>query len=555
MLRIPVIAKVRELRELQALIDEATAEVEVIKDTIKAHMGTQEELRAGEYKVTWKPITATRFDSGAFKLNRPEFQQMITDSANKSFDAIIVHKLDRFSRDRYDSAFYKRSLKRNGIKLFSVSENLDDSPESIILESVLEGMAEYYSKNLAREVQKGQKENAYQCRHTGGVPPLGYDVDLTTKRLIINPFEAEAVKLIFRRFLNGFSYDDILTELNILGIKGKRGKELGNNSLHSILKNEKYTGTYIYNKSAAKDADGKRNGHAYKPKDEWIIIEDGCPAIISKEDFADVQIVLLKRMQTRKSSRAIETYLLTGKMVCGICGGSYVGSRRARGDKSIYAAYGCNLRYRSDNQCENKEISKTYIEGWIFEQLNCYVFNDYYIPYVTKEYNRYINDKSRKYSGQYQAYTIRLKEIQKDIDKIVTLLLQTNSPTLIKRLDELEADRVQVECALEQLNRDNLCTAFTEKDIKAVFVGIREKLKSGNLKSIKQVIDTYINQIVIYPNEARIQFNFFPELSVKFDEGIEKDRPITEGLQQLRGQSNSLDTNINADEFGGEGGI
>lgn len=487
--------------------------------------------------------------------NRPEFQRMIKDSSKKCFDAVIVHKLDRFSRDRYDSAFYKRELKRNCIKLFSVSENLDDSPESIILESVLEGMAEYYSKNLAREVQKGQKENAYQCRHTGGVPPLGFDVDPETKHLVINPYEAEAVKLIYQRFLDGYSYDEIVAELSRLGIKGKRGKELGKNSLHSVLKNEKYTGTYIYNKSAAKDADGKRNGHSYKPKDEWIIIEGGCPSIISKEDFDAVQVKLSKRMQTRKHSRAIETYLLTGKMVCGICGGSYVGARRARGDKSIYTAYGCNLRYRSGTQCQNKEISKSYIEGWVLEQLGNYVFNDEYIPYITKEYNRYISDNSRKFNGQYQVFSTRLKEIQKDINKLVELLLQTNSPTLISKLDKLEVEKIQVESALEQLKKESKCKSFTEDDIKTVFLEIRAKLKSGNLKSIKQVIDTYINQIVIYPDEARVQFNFFPELSVKFDDDIEKDRPITECVGDIQGQSNSSENHQKADDNGGEGGI
>lgn len=109
--------------------------------------------------------------------NRPQFQQMIADSSSGFFDCVIVHKLDRFARDRYDSAIYKRKLKINGVSVLSVLENLDGSPESIMLESVLEGMAEYYSKNLAREVMKGMSETAYQCRHTGGTPPLGYDVD------------------------------------------------------------------------------------------------------------------------------------------------------------------------------------------------------------------------------------------------------------------------------------------------------------------------------------------------------------------------------------------
>ena len=106
---------------------------------------------------------------------RPSFQQMIADSAGKAFNIVLVHKLDRFARNRYDSAIYKRELKKNGVTVYSVLENLDSSPESIIMESVLEGMSEYYSQNLAREVMKELTENALQCKHNGGKPPLGYE--------------------------------------------------------------------------------------------------------------------------------------------------------------------------------------------------------------------------------------------------------------------------------------------------------------------------------------------------------------------------------------------
>lgn len=118
--------------------------------------------------------------------NRPGFLRMINDSKKGLFDVILVHKLDRFARNRYDSAFYKRELKLAGVKLISITEKLDDSPESVILESLLEGMAEYYSKNLAREAMKGLKENARNCKHNGGVPPLGLDVDPETKQYKIS---------------------------------------------------------------------------------------------------------------------------------------------------------------------------------------------------------------------------------------------------------------------------------------------------------------------------------------------------------------------------------
>jgi len=188
---------------------------------------------------------------------RPEFQRMIKDSADDRFTVAIVHKLDRFSRDRYDSMFYKRALKRNGASLLSVTENLDDSPESIVLESVLEGMAEYYSKNLAREVEKGKRESALKCQHVGGTPPLGYDIG-EDKRYVINKREAEAVRLIFRWVRDGRSYNDTISELNRCGYRSKLGRPFGKNTLYSILKNEKYYGLYIYNRLSSKDVERYR---------------------------------------------------------------------------------------------------------------------------------------------------------------------------------------------------------------------------------------------------------------------------------------------------------
>ena len=148
---------------------------------------------------------------------RPSFQQMIKDSSNHEFDVLVVHKLDRFARNMYDSAVYKRELKKNGVSIYSVLENLDDSPESIMLEAVINGMAQYYSENLRREVFKGMTETALQCKHTGGIPALGYDVDTNTHKLVINPYEAEIVRLIFDMFVQGFTYYQIIAELTRQG--------------------------------------------------------------------------------------------------------------------------------------------------------------------------------------------------------------------------------------------------------------------------------------------------------------------------------------------------
>lgn len=146
--------------------------------------------------------------------NRPEFLRMIKDSAKESFDVVLIHKLDRFARNRYDSAYYKHQLKKNDVRLISVIENIDDSPEGIMMAAVLEGMAEYYSQNLAREVRKGMQENALKGIHTGGKPPLGYDVDPETKKLILNEAEAETVRYIFNQASKDVGYNKIIQELN-----------------------------------------------------------------------------------------------------------------------------------------------------------------------------------------------------------------------------------------------------------------------------------------------------------------------------------------------------
>jgi len=257
---------------------------------------------------------------------RPAFQQMFSDL--RGVDAVIVHKLDRFSRDRYDSAFYKRELRKHGVKLISVLEPLDDSPESVILESVLEGMAEYYSKNLARETIKGLKETAYQCRHTGGLPPLGYDVQ--DGRYVVNPVEAETVRTIFDMYASGKKYSEILTVLDVK--KTKWGLPFSNTSLNSILRNEKYIGVYTFGKQSRKF----HNSH--RESDDVIRIPNGIPRIISDETW----VLCQDRLNAKKhnpANTAKRIFILSGKLVCD-CGTTMQGASSVN-TKGAYRYYRC----------------------------------------------------------------------------------------------------------------------------------------------------------------------------------------------------------------------
>ena len=176
---------------------------------------------------------------------RPQFLQMVKDSKDNRFSLVIIHKLDRFSRNSYDLAAYRHKLSQNGVSLRSVTEVFDDSPAGNLLLQVVGGVNAFFSENLRLETMKGLKENAYNCKHTGGTPPLGYDVDPETKKLVLNELEAEAVKIIFARYLDGYTYNEIVVELNRSGYKTKCGKTYVTNSLNSILQNEKYAGVTL----------------------------------------------------------------------------------------------------------------------------------------------------------------------------------------------------------------------------------------------------------------------------------------------------------------------
>lgn len=326
--------------------------------------------------------------------NRPEFQKMFDDAKKGLFDVIIVHKLDRFARNRADSAIYRKELSKNGVKLISVLENFDDSPESIILQSVIEGYNEYYSKNLRREVMKGLKENALTCRFTGGIPCLGYDIDKETLKYKINPFEAEAVKLIFKRYLEGEGYSTIISELNQKGFKTKKGCQFGKNSLHEILKNEKYTGMYIYNKSVHPDENGKFNRHLSKPDDEIIKIDGGIPQIISKADFQKVQDKMKERRKKNATYKAKQDYLLSGKLICGICNSTFAGNaRKAREGKPLYVSYNCTKK-NGKKSCDNFGVKKDFIEEIVLKKLADKVFNEKLLPEIIEKYNEFALSKN-----------------------------------------------------------------------------------------------------------------------------------------------------------------
>lgn len=431
--------------------------------------------------------------------NRPQFQQMITDSSKGLFEIVLVHKLDRFSRDRYDSAIYKKRLKKNNVRLCSVLERMDDSPESIMMESVLEGMAEYYSKNLSREVMKGMNETALQCKHTGGCTPLGYDLD-EDRHLIINEHEAEAVRIIFQMFADGHGYTTIINYLNEHGYKTKRGCIFGKNSLYEILANEKYTGVFVFNKAASK-VDGKRNNHAYKSNSSVIKVENGCPAIVSKKLFEKVQRRKAANKRNAGSYHSKEFYLLTGKIFCGVCGKRMQGNLRFSGrSKTRLATYRCNTLRKI---CRNKEVNKDYLDVYIVDLLRQKIFNANSLKHLVYNINTYIRQYNKKYDTNYAGVKTEYDEIQANLDNITKAIEKgIITESLIARAEELEQKCAEIEVQLSTMHQYVPIEYNDFSPIIDEFKGLKR-----NTETFRTFIQQYVNKVTVYPYYLEIELN------------------------------------------------
>ena len=445
--------------------------------------------------------------------NRSGFQEIMTFIENNpsSVQIVLVHKLDRFARNRYDSAIYRKKLEKAGVRLESVLENFDDSPESVLLESVIEGYNEYYSKNLARETMKGMKETALQAKHTGGHPPLGYDVS-DNKTYIINPIHSEAIRIIFERFSQGYSYKAIIEELALKGLKTRNRKPFGQNSLYDILRNKKYTGCYIFNLKTGKDSSGKRNNHSLKELDEIVIIPNAFPEIISDELYNSVQ----KRLDDRRkdhsqgSQKAKVVYLLSGRVWCGLCGNKMTGTSssyktRVSGDLRRRHQYECNFAKRTHN-CDMKKIAKEKIESMVLKELMENIFSETHVDRLVKEIFNFQDQQLDKIEPDIKQFDKEIKKLDTSIDNIVTAISMGGKELmpLIERLKVLEEERETIKHKKIKLSAPS--PKVSVEKIEAYLKEHKEKVLEQDPMLKKQVVELFVEHVRLNQNTVNIAF-------------------------------------------------
>ena len=433
--------------------------------------------------------------------NRPDFQQMIKDSEKRLFDIVLVWKLDRFARNRYDSAHYEYQLERNHVKLVSATEPISDSPAGIMVKSMLTGMAEYYSAELSEKVVRGMTENVLKGKYNGGTIPIGYTVD-EEKFFQIDPLKAPFVVEAFQRYNDGATMKELMNWLNNSGVTTNRNQKFTYNSIQTLLTNRRYIGENRF-------------------KD--IVMPDSIPVIIEKELFDSVQDKIAKNRRAPARHKAEDDYLLTTKLFCGMCGAMMFGECGTSRNKNVHHYYKCANAKRTKT-CKKKTVRKEWLEDLVVNETMKMIRDDDSIQSIV--------DAVMILQEQENTVLPLLEKQMKDIENGIENLLNAIQAGVLTsstkgRLEKLEAQQKELEIRIAE---EKLAKPKVSADFVKFWLTNFRKL-DPNVKSHREtLINTFVNAVYLYDEKVLIAFNYKDGTkTITFDEIAAKDAPEGNG--------------------------
>lgn len=409
---------------------------------------------------------------------RTAFQSMMAVADSGTFDTVICWKVDRFGRNREESALFKGRLRRFGVKVLYAMEPIPEGSAGVLLEGMLESTAEWYSRQLSENVIRGMTDNANKCMFNGS-HILGYRAG-ADGRYDINPAEAAVVREIFGLYRSGWSSARIAKDLNARGLRTLRGNPYCAQGILRVISNERYTGMYIWGN---------------------IRIPGGMPVIISPSDFEEAQ--LMKKKTARHVEQGVTDYLLTGKAFCGLCGSAMVGDSGTSktGDRHYY--YSCIHRKR-DRKCTKKSVSKDRLEAAVIDFVIDHVLTGPEIERIADTVMALQAEelKSSPLAAMEAEYADVKKKIGNINNAIAAGIWNSSTSSMLKELED-QAEDLRVSIETMKYSHAQL----TDRDRVLFHLHRFASTDRSDPAQCKALIDTFINAVYVFDDHLKIVIN------------------------------------------------
>ena len=409
---------------------------------------------------------------------RADFQAMLRDATAGAFDTVIAWKVDRFGRDRRESAMYKGQLADVGISVIYAMEPIPDGAAGCLTEGMLEAIAEWYSRNLSENVKRGKTDNAVKClANNNGA--YGYRLS-ADKHFVVQEDEASVVRKIFSLYEKGGKVGSIPRTLAEQGIYNPKGLPFTTTQIRYMLKNEAYIGVYKYSD---------------------VRIPGGVPAIIDQETWDTCQHIMKSMHRTRGP---VADYILSGKCRCGLCGQNMIGCYATARNKSLLHYYACKGRRNTENRCKQKYINKDKIENKIFDLLFDNILNGKYLDQFAE-----LVAESMKASAKESP----VRELEEEYSDIIRRIENINiaisegiwtdsTKSMLKSLTE-RSKEIEKAIAYQTFVSQNIVS----KDRIKFYLHKVADGKRDDREFLRSIVVSFINSITFYDGFACVVIN------------------------------------------------
>ena len=396
--------------------------------------------------------------------DRPQFQAMIANAGES--DIVLVYMMDRFSRSEFDAPIYKRELSARGVKLVSAMEQIPDSPEGIIYEKLLEGLAACESMKTSVRTRRGMEGNAMRCR-TNGVRVYGYGRD-ADDRYVVDEAQAAFVREAFERRASGESVNSIARDFALRGVRTYAGKPCSHTMVDKMLKNEKYTGVYTWG---------------------GVRVEGGMPEIVGKGEFMAAQGI---RGRKRREAEEWGDFALSGRVLCSGCCRSMPGvsGRGHMGKKYDY--YACK-------RCGTKPVRRDWLEDGLADAIRGLLGDREEAMRIARAV---VSAQSSEDGERAREEALRSKRsAEKGLANILNAIEQgIITPGVKERIALLEGQKADAERRLAAARADEI-----DPEEFADF------LQFGATLDDRALLDAFVWQVMVTPDEIVATLNYDAE--------------------------------------------